>query len=225
MIKKRYARRLESNRIFKPAGIPSTDIEVTTINIDELEAIRLIDYEGKSQIEAAKEMEVSRGTIQRLVEKARKKMIETILTNQGLKISNDISNIKLKGENKLDIAEKEILKVAFPTKDKVTITKNFEELVEFMIYTINETDIIAVTYLPIYVGMDYNLPIVLSEHDVDIVFTSNMNKKMIKHMDHAGIDVILGGRGRIDVSLNEYMSGFLSSRDIVCEPDIKKDNN
>lgn len=218
--KKRYARRLDGLRTFKPAGIPMSELESTTLHIDELEAIRLIDYEGKSQIDAAKEMEVSRTTIQRLVEKARLKLIDTILHNKGLKISNDISNIKLKGENNLDVGIKEVLKIAFPTTDKVTIVKEFRHLKEFMCYTVSNTDIIAVTPLPIYVSIDYNIPILLSEQDIDVVITSNMDKQMIKHMDHAGIEVILGGKGRIDVNLNEYISGFLSERDNVCEPDM-----
>ncbi len=218
--KKRYARRLDGQRTFKPAGIPMSELESTTLHIDELEAIRLIDYEGKSQIDAAKEMEVSRTTIQRLVEKARFKLLDTILHNKGLKISNDISNIKLKGENKMDVGVKEVLKIAFPTTDKVTIIKEFEELKEFMCYTVSHTDVIAVTQIPIYVSIDYNIPILLGEQDIDVVITSNMDKPMIKHMDHAGIEVILGGKGRIDVSLNEYLSGFLSERDIICDPDI-----
>ena len=215
--KKRYARRLEGLRSFNPVGIQVEQLETNTLHIDELEAIRLIDYEGKSQIEAAKEMEVSRATIQRLVEKARKKLVETILYNQGLKISNDISNIKLKGENKMNICDKNTIKIAFPTTDKVTITKEFNHLKEFMVYTVEGIDVISVWQIPIYVDIDFNVPILLKEQDVDVVLTSNMNKQMIKHMAHSGIDVILGGYGRIDANLNEYINGFLSQREALCE--------
>lgn len=214
--KKRYARRLEGFRTFKPVGIPMEQLETTTLQIDELEAIRLIDHEGKSQIEAAEEMEVSRATIQRLVEKGRRKLVETILYNQGLKISNDISNIKLKGENKLSICTKNIIKIGFPTQDKVTISKNFNDLKGFMVYTVEGVDIVSVWHVPIYVKLDYNTPILLQDQEVDVVITSNMDKQMIKHMAHSGIDVILGGHGRIDHNLNEYINGFLAQREELC---------
>lgn len=214
--KKRYARRLEGFRTFKPAGIPLEQIKTNTLQLDELEAIRLIDHEGKSQIEAAEEMEVSRATIQRLVEKGRKKLVETILLNQALKISNDISNIKLKGENKLSICTKNIIKIGFPTKDKVTISKDFNHLTGFMVYTIEGIEIVSVWHVPIYVEIDFNVPILLQEQDVDIVITSNMNNTMIKHMAQNGIDVILGGYGRIDTNLAEYINGFLAQREELC---------
>jgi predicted DNA-binding protein (UPF0251 family) len=49
------------------------------LNIEEYESIRLLDYEGLSQVEAAEIMELSRPTLTRIYERARKK-IATILT-------------------------------------------------------------------------------------------------------------------------------------------------
>lgn len=49
------------------------------MHLDEYEAIRLLDYEGLSQLEAAGYMEVSRPTLTRIYERARKK-IATAMT-------------------------------------------------------------------------------------------------------------------------------------------------
>lgn len=46
---------------------------------DQLEALRLVDFEGKSQIEAALIMGVSRGTIQRLCIRARKSITASLM--------------------------------------------------------------------------------------------------------------------------------------------------
>jgi len=53
--------------------------EPVILHLDEYEAIRLLDYEGLSQVEAASFMEVSRPTLTRIYERARKK-IATALT-------------------------------------------------------------------------------------------------------------------------------------------------
>jgi len=61
-------------RAFKPAGIPMTDIEKIILYVDELEALKLCDHDGLTQEEAGNKMGVSRGTIQRLLSGARKKV-------------------------------------------------------------------------------------------------------------------------------------------------------
>lgn len=53
---------------------------------DEYEVLRLIDYMGLDQEQAGKMMGVSRGTIWRLLQSARKKLIATIVEGKGLQI-------------------------------------------------------------------------------------------------------------------------------------------
>ena len=54
------------------------------IPLDQLEAIRLVDFEGKSQVEAALIMGVSRGTVQRLCYKARKAITASLLSGADI---------------------------------------------------------------------------------------------------------------------------------------------
>ncbi|RLF40358.1 MAG: hypothetical protein DRN12_05565 [Thermoplasmata archaeon] len=51
---------------------------------DELEALRLVDYMGLSQEEAAKRMEVSRGTVWRLLDSGRKKIVAMLVEHKEL---------------------------------------------------------------------------------------------------------------------------------------------
>lgn len=213
---KRYARRLETTKTFKPSGVPSNSLETNNMGLDEFEALRLVDYEGLSQIDAAEEMQVSRATIQRLLLKARKKIVDSILNNKSLEISNEISNIKLKGENKMDIESKEVKKIAFPTSDKSTIDAHFGKTKQFAIYTVKDTEVIAVNHLTPPAHAPGVIPKFLHDNEVDVVITGNMGVKAVKIFEHNGIDVILGANGRIDVNLNEYLGGFLSSRGSVC---------
>lgn len=64
---------------FIPIGYYKNQSEPVQLNIEEFEVIRLLDYEGLTQIEASKLMQVSRPTLTRIYERARKK-VATALT-------------------------------------------------------------------------------------------------------------------------------------------------
>ena len=215
--KKRFVRRLDTPRQLKPTGVMMYDTVINEVFLDEFEAIRLCDYEGLSQIEAAKEMHVSRGTIQRLLESARKKTVDAMLHQKTLEIKNHINNIKLKGENKLSLIDKKNIKVAFASNDKVTIEPNFSQTKEFAIYSISNYEITEVKYISPRSLRPSIFPETLEGEDVDLVITSRMTPRLIHLCKNAHIDVILGAKGRIDVNLNEYLGGFLSEDNQVCE--------
>ena len=59
---------------FKPMGVNNKYLQQTILTLDEFEAFRLSDNIGLSHADAAEEMEISRSTFTRLIEKARKKM-------------------------------------------------------------------------------------------------------------------------------------------------------
>lgn len=71
---------------FKPRGIPLVDLEEVVLSPDELEAIRLSDYEGLYQEAAAIEMRVSRSTFGRIVEEGRKKVADALIHGKALRI-------------------------------------------------------------------------------------------------------------------------------------------
>lgn len=73
----------------KPAGIPLTDLQHITMYRDEVEAMRLCDLEGLTQEEAGNTMGLSRGTIQRLLAGARRKVIEAIVTCKALSFEKE----------------------------------------------------------------------------------------------------------------------------------------
>jgi len=71
-------------RMFKPAGIPASQLEAVTLSLDELEALRLADLEGLYQEQAAERMDVSRQTFGRIVESARKKVAQALINGLAL---------------------------------------------------------------------------------------------------------------------------------------------
>ena len=71
---------------FKPVGIAGSSLIQTILSLDEYEAFRLADFVGLPHIEAAYEMEISRSTFTRLIEKARKKIADFLIQGKLLTI-------------------------------------------------------------------------------------------------------------------------------------------
>lgn len=63
--------------------------EPIIIGHDEVEALRLVDYLGQSQEEAAISMGVSRGTVWRCVDSGRRKMAAMLVEGRPLMIRQD----------------------------------------------------------------------------------------------------------------------------------------
>lgn len=61
-------------------------LEEVNLTIDEFEALRLADLEAYSQEEAANKMQVSRATFGRIVENARKKVVDALVSGKAILI-------------------------------------------------------------------------------------------------------------------------------------------
>jgi predicted DNA-binding protein (UPF0251 family) len=71
---------------FKPRGIPLDQLEEVILKLDEWEALRLADWEGLYQEEAAGRMGISRQTFGNIIESAHKKIADVLLHAKALKI-------------------------------------------------------------------------------------------------------------------------------------------
>ena len=88
---KRIRRRIRGkfhHNCFKPCGMPRNYIEYEFLTKDEIEAIRLADFEGLYQEEAAKEMNISRPTFSRILNSARKKIANALILGKPIEIEN-----------------------------------------------------------------------------------------------------------------------------------------
>jgi uncharacterized protein len=65
------------------------ELEEVSLTLDELEAIRLADYEGHYHEDAAREMKVSRATFGRIVKEARHKIAEALTQGKALRIETN----------------------------------------------------------------------------------------------------------------------------------------
>ena len=80
-------------RLFKPAGIPARNLEKVSLTVDELEALRLADYEGLYHQQAAAMMNVSRQTFGRIVSAARTRVATALIENKALRIGGGVFEV------------------------------------------------------------------------------------------------------------------------------------
>jgi predicted DNA-binding protein (UPF0251 family) len=71
---------------FKPVGIPLVNLEEIRLLVEEIEAIRLKDFEGLEGEECAQRMNISRTTFSRVLESGRKKLANALLNGKAIRI-------------------------------------------------------------------------------------------------------------------------------------------
>ncbi|MFH0856146.1 MAG: DUF134 domain-containing protein [Candidatus Omnitrophota bacterium] len=70
---------------FSPRGKPGRPNEID-LSLDQFEAIRLADYMGLPQKEAAKSMRISQQTFSRILKKARRGLANALVKGNAIKI-------------------------------------------------------------------------------------------------------------------------------------------
>jgi len=91
---------------FKPAGVPMWSLEIVDISYPELESLRLVDYEGLTQEEAAARMGISRRSLWSDLNGARKKVAYALsngcalqISEKGAVVSKNVPNEEKGSEN------------------------------------------------------------------------------------------------------------------------------
>jgi predicted DNA-binding protein (UPF0251 family) len=73
-------------RYFKPQGIPQSELLEVTLEVHELEALRLVHAEGFYQQGGAERMGISRASFGRILESAHQKVTEALVDGCALRI-------------------------------------------------------------------------------------------------------------------------------------------
>ncbi|WP_071394753.1 DUF134 domain-containing protein [Bacillus tuaregi] len=84
---------LPASSQFGPFDVETEQDHFVTMNIEEYETIRLIDLEGLTQEDCAKQMDIARTTVQGIYNDARKKLAESLVLGKRLRIEG--GNYKL----------------------------------------------------------------------------------------------------------------------------------
>ncbi len=97
-----------AHRVFKPQKVPVRYLDIVDLRLDELEALRLADMTGLTQLDAAKQMDISQPTYNRILRSAREKVTRSIVNGCALRIQVDEQNeaIQLSADARVGDAER-----------------------------------------------------------------------------------------------------------------------
>lgn len=73
---------------FKPNGIPMHSLDKVPLAEDEFEALRLVDFQGLQQQQAAVLMGVSRQTLANILKSARYKVVDCLFSGKALMMNS-----------------------------------------------------------------------------------------------------------------------------------------
>ncbi|KLV06794.1 hypothetical protein ABT56_07920 [Photobacterium aquae] len=71
---------------YKPNGVPMSQLPTLMLAADELEALKLVDRDGHNQLEAARQLGVSRQTLGNIIASARHKVAKALVNGMALEL-------------------------------------------------------------------------------------------------------------------------------------------
>ena len=88
----RHVAAMPDRTCFQPKGKMASSLEDVLLLLDEYEAIRLADFKGLYQEQAAARINISRQTFGRIIESAHRKVADVLVNGKALKIEGgDVS--------------------------------------------------------------------------------------------------------------------------------------
>ena len=195
------------------------DIQPVEIQLDELESLRLCDLEECSQLEAANAMNISRGTLQRLLYSAHKKLAFALLFGRTIRTegatgtercpksgcrfcSNDCDLEKtMKGRTKMKIAI---------TCENNRVFQHFGHTPEFAVYTVEDGKVLSKETLDCGGTGHGALAELLRRNDIDILICGGIGGGAQMALAEAGIKLIGGASGDTDEVIAAFAAGQLN---------------
>lgn len=85
---------------FLPKGVTGPELEEIVVTLDELESIRLVDLLGLYQEQASAQMNVSRPTLGRILERAHHKIADALYHGKALRIQGGCVELRKDAERR-----------------------------------------------------------------------------------------------------------------------------
>ena len=191
----------------------NNDLEGISLTLDEYEVIRLVDLEGYSHLECAKQMDISRSTVQEIYESARRKIASFIVYGRKLYIRGGNYQVCGCSEKK----EGRIMKIAV-TYENGMVFGHFGHTAEFKIYDVVDGKIVSNEVVDTNGSGHGALAGFLMQRGVDTLICGGIGGGAINALSNAGIKVYGGVSGDADTAVNDFILGRLNyNPDVHCD--------
>ncbi|MCR4821469.1 MAG: DUF134 domain-containing protein [Treponema sp.] len=195
--------------------------EVVKMTLDELESIRLMDYEGLTQEEAGLQMKVARTTVTAVYESARRKIADCLLNGKRLVISGGawqlrdqqkiLSKLGKKGEKTMRIAV---------THENGQVFQHFGHTAEFKIFDVEDGKILKSEVVSTNGQGHGALAGFLKSAGADTLICGGIGGGAQNALKEAGIKLYGGVTGSADDAVSALIAGNLAYN-----PDVKCDHH
>lgn len=203
---------------FKPCGSCPAETETIILSLDEYEAVRLLDYRGLQQAEAAEEMRISRPTLTRIYSDARQKIATAIVEGRPLDLSAgnpDFEACKQRKNNIIMINQK----IAIPSCEGI-LWPHFGKAPQVTIVTIEDGQVKESVTLEAPEHEHGAMPRFIAAQGCTDVLCGGLGPGAVNMLNQMGIQVHAGAPELpVDELLKLYLGGDIIYGDGSCHHD------
>lgn len=222
--KTRFICKMPAHCRFTTEGNPKNGINLT---IEEYETIRLMDYLGMTQAECAKQMNVSRATVQALYTEARKKMSRFLVEGTYMEIGggnfqlcsspcSTTSCFQKQTQNKKKGKGDKTMKIAV-TYENGEVFQHFGHTEQFKVYEVEDGKIISSEIVDTNGQGHGALAGFLFNSGIDVLICGGIGGGARNALAEAGIQLYPGAMGNADAQVESFLKGTLSyDPDTMC---------
>lgn len=222
--KTRFICKMPAHSRFTTEGNPKNGINLT---IEEYETIRLMDYLGMTQAECAKQMNVSRATVQALYTEARKKMSRFLVEGTYMEIGGGnfqlcsspcsaTSCFQKQTQNKKKSKGDKTMKIAV-TYENGEVFQHFGHTEQFKVYEVEDGKIISSEIVDTNGQGHGALAGFLFNSGIDVLICGGIGGGARNALAEAGIQLYPGAMGNADAQVESFLKGTLSyDPDTMC---------
>jgi predicted DNA-binding protein (UPF0251 family)/predicted Fe-Mo cluster-binding NifX family protein len=121
---------------FEPRGVSAGAADAVELSLDELEALRLADLQGRAQADAAERMGVSRATFGRVVASARCKVASALVQGRAIRIAGGPVTVHQHPRGSR-------MKFAIASNPHDIVARHFGKSARFVVYTLEDGKVVA----------------------------------------------------------------------------------
>lgn len=182
------------------------------MKVEEYECIRLIDYMACTQEGCARQMGVSRATVQTLYAEARKKLARFLV--EGLTLQIEGGDYFIGGSDL--VKERSQMKIAV-TYENGQIFQHFGHTEQFKVYEVEDGKVLKSQVVDTNGQGHGALAGFLAQAGVDVLICGGIGGGARNALAEAGIQLFPGAQGDADAQVESYLAGTLNyDPDTMC---------
>ena len=213
--KPKCVQKLPICQTYYPAGKENSCHEIV-LSVEEYETLRLLDYQGMTQAQCARQMGIARATVQSLYTEARKKTARFLVEGAGLCIRG--GNFCIEEPKEKNGSEKGVFKMKIAvTYENGEVFQHFGHTEQFKVYTAEDGKILSSEIVDTNGSGHGALAGFLKNLGVEVLICGGIGGGARNALAEAGIRLFPGACGNADAQAEAFLAGSLNyNPDTMC---------